>query len=332
MDALAEASYNELLLSIALTPKKILTSFSLYALLVRCIRVAASRDERKKSEWDVWMKSSKEAARVDCCRLFLESARYEDRDFVKNLMALRHLQLVHSEASDAEYAKEIAHLATVVAWIVAAVSSLSAADMNRIAFLPEDDASRLGAIEQVLHIADWRESIAGVEQRLQWAGRIQSAPHPHGSLVDFIPLPEKLTDVIRTTLARECAQCHTKPQDPAICLLCGALVCLDSDCCKGAAGEGECTLHASTCGAGQAVFLLPFASIVVAVGAPRNCIWDGPYEDSHGEPDSYLKRSCQLTLSQHRLEQMRLWYTRGSIPIEIVRQNQVTGRYVPRQL
>jgi hypothetical protein len=324
-DALAEAAFNELLLSISLSPSRVLSASSLHVLLVRCLRASfrnsCNRDGGAWSWGEFWDRASYQ---IDCARLFLESTCYENRDFVKNLMALRHMQL--GSAGDF-YDAQMAHLAVFIAWVVLAVSpSFTPADINRIGYLPEDPRARLAVVEQLLDIADWRNMLIGHVES------IRSMPHATGGLVEFIKLPEKLTDLIGMTINRNCDKCKTQPQDPAICLLCGTLVCLDSDCCRGPEGEGECTKHAETCGAGQGVFILPYASIVVAVASPRNCIWEGPYEDSHGEPDSYMKRTCKLTLSQHRLDQMRLFYTRGSIPIEIVKQNQITGRYVPRQL
>ena len=319
-DAIAEAALNELLLSIALSPSKVLSLSSLHVLLVRCFRASFKHCE-------VIDACAGLEDNVDCARFFLESTWYENKVMIRKLLVLRHLQLVGTNCPD--YDLQMAHLAVFMSWVCASVdTSFTPSDLNRIGYLPEDPKSRLSVCEQLLDVSQWRSGVLQQHPRKS----LSPVPHPMGGLVEFINLPEKLTDLIRMTINRTCEKCKTKPQDPAICLLCGALLCLDSDCCKGPKGEGECTRHAESCGAGQSVFILPYASIVVAVASPRNCIWDGPYEDSHGEPDSYMKRSCKLTLSQHRLDRMRLLYTRGSIPIEIVKQNQITGRYVPRQL
>jgi hypothetical protein len=323
-DALAEAAFNEVLLSVALSPLKILSSTSLHAMLIRCFRASfKSTTCVQAGAWNMWESAN---ASVDCARMFLESTCYENKEFMMKLLALRHVQLA-GDAGDSDYDVQMAHLAVFIAWVFAAVYPLSSADVNRIGYLPEDPKGRLNVVEQVLGIGGWRGLVRDIS-----VNPALKMPHAIGGLVEFIKLPEKLTDLIRETMKRSCEKCKSKPQDPAICLLCGAVLCLDSDCCKGPEGEGECTQHAEKCGAGQGVFILPYASIVVAVASPRNCIWDGPYEDSHGEPDSYMKRSCKLTLSQRRLDQMRLLYTRGCIAIEIVKQNQITGRYVPRQL
>ena len=325
LEAVMEAAFTELLLSISIAPGKILSN-NLASLLVRCCAVGGAGQR----PYTVWTADPLAASTVDCARLFLESGNYSDLDLVKNLMALRHVQLTHY--SKKSYAREMAQLAVFIAWVRIAVHPFDQADINRIGYLPEEASARLAVVESVLRISDWREGIGLMEQTVKMNPNV-IVPRAVGGLVDFIPLPAKLTDLIKITLTRTCARCNTRPDDPAICLICGEMVCLDSDCCRSSGGsEGECTQHARICGAGQGVFILPFASIVLAIAAPRNCIWEGPYEDAHGEPDSYLKRSCKLTLSQRRLDQMRLLYTRASIPIEIVRQNEISGRYVPRPL
>jgi hypothetical protein len=322
VDALIEATLNELLLSISITPNKILSSFSLPSLLVRCTYASMSRRENDGS-WNVWERSPREAETIDCSRLFLEAGYYTDRIFMKQVMCLRHMQLGNSE----DYHVEMSRLGMFIAWVSLSMASYSASDINRIGYLPEDPEAVISVIESVLDIPHWREAIPSTLMI-----NPASAPQAVGGVVPFINLPKNLVDLIKLVIDKPCIRCKQCPQDPAVCLLCGELVCLDADCCKSDSGEGECTQHAKKCGAGQGVFVLPYASVVVAVGHPRNCIWEGPYEDSHGEPDSYLKRSCKLTLSQHRLDQMRMFYTRGTIPMEIVKQNQITGRYVPRQL
>lgn len=324
VDALAEATYNELILSAGLTPSKILSPNALHSMLVRCLQAVGTRRPRDQ-EWRVWTKDAHEAARVDCARLFLESGEFGDKEFMKDVMALKFVQL---ELSGKDSGKELGNLGTIMAFIVSSVDSFSASDLNRIAFLPESPDEALTVIEQVLDITGWKD-------RVEWMRTMVSGPCVAtaitGKLIE-VQLPEKLIDLIRQTVGRKCDTCNTNPNEPAVCLICNAVVCLDSDCCRSESGEGECTMHAKKCGAGQGLFILPLASVVVAVGNPRNCILDGPYVDAHGETDSYLKRSCQLMLSQNKLDQMRLAYTRGTIPIEIVKQNQLTGRYVPRQL
>ena len=318
-DALVEAAFNELLLSIALTPNRILSPFSLTVVLVNCIKAAAPG----VAKWAVWDTDPLAASTVDCGRLFVESGHFEV-SFIEQLLALRFVQRASED--------ELAQLAVLFAWtmIAANYQLYTPAQVNRIGYLPELSGDKLTVIEAVLGVGGWRARIPEMASRVLMAPNV-IAPHAIGGLVKFVHIDTLLTNVIKSTLHRACLGCNTQPDDPAICLLCGSIVCLDADCCR-SNSEGECTQHARTCGADQGVFLLPYASIVLAVAAPRNCIWEGPYEDSHGEPDSYLKRSCKLVLSERRIDQMRLFYTRASIPTEIVRQNEISGRYVPRPL
>ena len=338
IDAIMEATLNELVLSVSLAPHRINSgSDSLLSYFVRCLK----RHERSRetSDWFVWDKDPRSAWTTDCARLLLESGVYDDVEFACKIFALRYVQLTSRESSSSTVVSvEMARLGLLISWIMITANhdSFSETDINRIAYLPENADEQMMVIESVLGLSGWRQEIPHIETVLS-REVVDVVMNPaRGGLIDFIDLPEKFVDLVHQTLKMKCKRCNTRPADPAICLLCGEMVCLDADCCRGGdqedLGEGECTQHAKSCGAGQGVFILPFASIVLAVAAPRNCVWDGPYEDENGETDSYLKRSIRLKLSKHRLERMRLSYTRGTIAVDIVRQNDATGRYVPRRL
>jgi hypothetical protein len=326
-DVLAEAALIEIVNSISICPGNIISRSSMHALLISCLSVFST----STSDWAVWDHDPTSAASIDVGRLFLESRG--DREFAMQCLALRWIQLGATDSDDSpDIWGEMSKLAVFIAWVIAAVdTSLTESDLNRIAYLPESPYDQFVTVENVLGLSRWKDLLVTMRSKLGTL-KISAPPAIIGGLVPFIDLPTNYVDLIKKTLAMKCKSCNTRPSDPAICLLCGDMVCLDSDCCRGMEDEGECTQHARTCGAGQGIFILPFASIVLAVAAPRNCVWDGPSEDIHGEPDSYLKRSIRLTLSQYRLEKMKLSYTRGTIAVDIVRQNDATGRYVPRRL
>ena len=108
------------------------------------------------------------------------------------------------------------------------------------------------------------------------------------------------TDEAESETAR-CIYCDRKPQTPALCLACGALVCCnDRDCNR--RRQGGCTRHASECGTGTAAFLLVRAcTILLVMPHGRRCIWGSLYLDAHGEEDRDLRRGRQLSLDQGRL-------------------------------
>lgn len=46
-----------------------------------------------------------------------------------------------------------------------------------------------------------------------------------------VGLPEQYHQLYTHLLTLSCARCHSVPERAAICLLCGALVCVSTECC-----------------------------------------------------------------------------------------------------
>ncbi|KAG0566256.1 hypothetical protein KC19_7G050000 [Ceratodon purpureus] len=111
---------------------------------------------------------------------------------------------------------------------------------------------------------------------------------------------------------KTCGLCGEMPADPAICLICGVLLCCGTDCCK-RNGIGECSRHAAEESAGVGIFLLLRSTQLLMVRNNRTCMGLSLYLDIHGEPaqeDLYLRRSQLLYLSDLRLNEVRrLWMT-----------------------
>lgn len=154
-------------------------------------------------------------------------------------------------------------------------------------------------------------------------------------LVPFTHLPQKYVELLGSINRMSCFACSQEPREPALCLLCGAFMCMDSDTCRGRdANEGQCTDHARNCGAGDGLFLLPYSGLVLAVSAPKCCFWDCPYVDRNGEPNPLLKRPCalQFNLDERRLVSLRQTYTTAAVQREIIKHNEKTGRYIRRAM
>eukprot|EP01069_Polyplicarium_translucidae_P003952 Polyplicarium_translucidae@DN2456_c0_g1_i7.p3 len=131
----------------------------------------------------------------------------------------------------------------------------------------------------------------------------------------------------------KCGLCGTEPTQPAICLLCKALLCVQSDCCRVAASrEGECTRHARICNGGQGLFMLPHIGMLLAVDAPTCGFLEAPYVDRHGEVDVYLRRGRPLFLSGRRFDELRMCATLGELGREIVRSNEKNSSYMHQPL
>jgi len=61
---------------------------------------------------------------------------------------------------------------------------------------------------------------------------------------NLTPLPDRLDHLLVKISSVPCNSCGTKPYFPALCLICGALICANSACCS-ALGIGECNTHVS---------------------------------------------------------------------------------------
>ena len=108
-----------------------------------------------------------------------------------------------------------------------------------------------------------------------------------------------------------CHACGEEPQHPAMCLVCGFLVCGATKCGDGAAGG--CTQHAEICGKGVSPFLfLKEWALFFCMKNNRRCFYPTLYLDEHGEEDPSLKRGILLHLQEERWENLRQMYVHGN--------------------
>jgi len=282
---------------------------------------------------------------------------------VGTYLQVRALQLCHglgaaalargeAEASGSEAASEVvaglvAFLA-FAAWLCAAIWHIPALERTRLAYLDCRDPSSLPTLTALLRLtglSSLEEILGAARKRAFFPTADAPLPLQVGTiglgllgslqLQPLVDLPELYLELIRQLRGRRCASCGREPPEPALCLLCGGLVCMDSKTCRGRdAGEGRCTAHARRCGAGQGLFLLPHLASVLAVSAPVCCLWDAPYVDQNGEPNPYLRRPCamQLRLDRRRLDSLQQICSKASIHREIIQHNEKTRRYIEHAL
>ncbi|KAK3259405.1 hypothetical protein CYMTET_31596 [Cymbomonas tetramitiformis] len=125
----------------------------------------------------------------------------------------------------------------------------------------------------------------------------------------LLPLPHLFQELYLQWADQPCLRCNTVPNEPALCLVCGTLVCFAGECCR-AGSFGECMQHAESCGVGNGIFLLVKATRILLLRRRRVCLYPSPYLDLHGEEDAYLKRGRPLYLSLLRYTEVyRLWCT-----------------------
>ncbi|CAL9690267.1 unnamed protein product [Knipowitschia caucasica] len=143
------------------------------------------------------------------------------------------------------------------------------------------------------------QSLTLLVQASQWA-----APH-------LLQLPDNYNVIFQYYHRKTCSVCKKVPKDPALCLVCGAFVCLKGVCCK-QQGICECVLHSQHCGAATGIFLLINASVIIIIRGHRFCLWGSVYLDAHGEEDRDLRRGKPLFLCEERyrvLEQQWVSHT-----------------------
>eukprot|EP00478_Filoreta_tenera_P001665 GABV01001699.1.p1 GENE.GABV01001699.1~~GABV01001699.1.p1 ORF type:complete len:204 (-),score=25.03 GABV01001699.1:9-620(-) len=108
-------------------------------------------------------------------------------------------------------------------------------------------------------------------------------------------------------LGRKCRICGRVPETPALCFLCGELVCFGNECCaQGAVHEGY--RHAGRCARGTCIFLLLRETLTYICAGSRRTLSSSIFLDEHGEEDYMLRRGKPLFLDPIRLERLRrLW-------------------------
>lgn len=101
---------------------------------------------------------------------------------------------------------------------------------------------------------------------------------------------------------------------PALCLICGKMLCSQSYCCQTEVEGnkmGACAAHAQKCGAGVGVFLrVRECQILLMANRNKGCFYSPPYLDAYGETDQGLRRGNPLYLSVDRYQKLeKLWLT-----------------------
>ncbi|CAK5268665.1 unnamed protein product [Mycena citricolor] len=122
--------------------------------------------------------------------------------------------------------------------------------------------------------------------------------------------------------ALTCARCSMVPADAAICLLCGATVCFQSDCCREESDpeRGECNLHLRECGGAVGVYFLVKRCMMLYLYGNSGTFTPPPYLDAHGEVDISMRRGRRQYIHFARWEDVRkTWLTHG-IPTLIARK------------
>lgn len=127
----------------------------------------------------------------------------------------------------------------------------------------------------------------------------------------FLELPPSYSQLYNMYIHRRCSVCGTCPKQPAVCLLCGAIVCTGGQCCR-SGGDDEVVQHAASCGHGACAFVVVRTTTTLLVIGRQHCWWGSLYLDVHGEEDRNLSRGRPLLLALGRLRELQqVWRSNG---------------------
>ncbi|XP_061579524.1 E3 ubiquitin-protein ligase ubr3 isoform X2 [Cololabis saira] len=160
-------------------------------------------------------------------------------------------------------------------------------------------------------ITQWCTEVTGLSQLHAEQSLSLLVQDPQWAAPRLLQLPDNYNIIFQYYHRKACTACKKVPKDPALCLVCGAFVCLKGVCCK-QQGTCECVLHSQHCGAATGIFLLINASVIIIIRGHRFCLWGSVYLDAHGEEDRDLRRGKPLFLCEERyrvLEQQWVSHT-----------------------
>ncbi|XP_071832675.1 E3 ubiquitin-protein ligase UBR2-like isoform X2 [Apostichopus japonicus] len=143
----------------------------------------------------------------------------------------------------------------------------------------------------------------------------------------LINLPEDYMDLMNDRSLYVCPKggvTQSEGRAPALCLICGTVVCSQSYCCQVEIdGEtlGACSAHAIKCNEGTGIFLRVRECQLLLIASKNNsCSYIPPYVDEYGEPDQGLRRGNPLHLSHERYQELHKMWISHEIPAEVTRR------------
>uniref|UniRef100_A0AAQ4S819 E3 ubiquitin-protein ligase n=1 Tax=Gasterosteus aculeatus aculeatus TaxID=481459 RepID=A0AAQ4S819_GASAC len=148
-------------------------------------------------------------------------------------------------------------------------------------------------------VTQWCAEVTGLSQMQADQSLALLVQEPQWTAPRLLQLPDNYNIIFQYYHRKACSACKKVPKDPALCLVCGAFVCLKGVCCK-QQGVCECVLHSQHCGAATGIFLLINASVIIIIRGHRFCLWGSVYLDAHGEEDRDLRRGKPLFLCEER--------------------------------
>ncbi|EFP75552.2 uncharacterized protein PGTG_00883 [Puccinia graminis f. sp. tritici CRL 75-36-700-3] len=151
----------------------------------------------------------------------------------------------------------------------------------------------------------------------------------HPVIYELLGLPIKFDKLLSRAAIKKCPNCNAVPNDPGICLLCGATVCVQAFCCTNRnldeePEHGECNVHMWNCGGSVGVYLLIKKCSTLFLAAENGAFSMAPYLDEHGEHDVGMKRGRPQFLHQARWDEIRRVWLTHNVPTFVARRQEAS--------
>jgi len=135
--------------------------------------------------------------------------------------------------------------------------------------------------------------------------------------MQLIPLPRDYTHLINQPL-KMCPTTNSVMKYPAICMICGEVVCSGSYCCQIEDPEtnsikGPSMNHLEKCTGSAGMFLRPMECKMMLISSSgKGCFFGAPYVDEYGEQDTGLRRGNPMYLNEEMMDNLRrIWYSQN---------------------
>jgi len=144
----------------------------------------------------------------------------------------------------------------------------------------------------------------------------------------LISLKKNYIQVLNMADGFQCPKTNEESRAPALCLVCGTLICCLTKCCEeqiqttsGANNVGGCTVHAQLCSGGTGIFLyIRKCIIILSCDVTKGAYLAAPYVDEFGETDEGMKRGFPLTLDKSLMDELNNMWMNNDIPDKISRK------------
>ena len=114
----------------------------------------------------------------------------------------------------------------------------------------------------------------------------------------LINLPSRYDEFLKLYLKRICDQCGSRPLSSAVCLFCGAHVCVGRNCISiDGQRYGGCYTHRINCTGNVGIFMMVRNCALLLIGDSIGTIIPAPYLNAYGEHDIDLSSMCALNLN-----------------------------------